>query len=83
MSLTIRHGYYIAHDDSLHGDSEFSGWARNVWKDHPCSTLSKRHIQTRRYDGVSLFTREDGVTVCRLIVQNIFDEGFRVQIIDL
>jgi len=76
----MRHGYYLAASGTVHGDRSLSEIARETWASGLCATLGK----PSRYDGVSLFEREDGTRAARLVVQDFFDgERFCVRVVDL
>jgi hypothetical protein len=81
----IKHGYYLAHFDSTHGDAtlidgtRLADEARKLWDESPAGGFTN----PGRYDGASVFTRPDGALVYRLTVQNFFEpENLRVHVVD-
>jgi hypothetical protein len=78
----MRHGYYIACTDSMHGDEEFSQDAKNTFNRFGFTPDKKGRYQGGRYDGCSLFIGDDGFIVERVCLEDFFSEQFRVIVKD-
>jgi hypothetical protein len=68
----MRHGYYVARTEQEHGDAELSAEARLIWHREWSEEKPIREVhedgQAGPVDGVSIFDREDGKLVRRLIL---------------
>jgi hypothetical protein len=70
----MRYGYYIPTQDLLCGDLEFATEARENFRALALPCDKHGNYQGNRYDGFSIYVREDGTLVKRLTLQNFFNE---------
>lgn len=63
------HGYYIASSDSRHGDGQCSYEAKAIYK-----SFGFDFIFANKFDGVSVYFRENNSIVKRVILRDFFSE---------
>jgi len=74
----MRHGYFLP-KRGLFGDEAFASEAQALWG----SSITGGFTDCGRYDGASVFQRDDWSIVRRLVVQDYFSEELRVRAVDL
>lgn len=92
----MRFGYFIPKQDLLCGDEEYARQSREIYDsfglpkscDHSDCKLKEAcpgryYKDANHYDGVSIFTRDDGTTVKRVAMRNLFSVDFKVYVQDL
>jgi hypothetical protein len=74
----MRHGYFLPLQGKLCGDAEFANESKELYD----SLVVSEYKFAGRFDGVSIFQRDNGEIVKRLCIQDFFSAELKVLVKD-
>lgn len=79
----MRHGYFLAKENACFGDKEFAEEAKKIWDEKFSSSHEGEFHSAQRFNGISIFEKENGIIIKRVSYLNIFSDVLKVQTMDL